>query len=174
MNLRLAAVAACTFLGSAAPSAAAPLDGLFAFVDPYWCEPGEHFDILLDSLVEHERAGPSYVPVLHAPVIPADFQTQIGAPRLVIDGSEYRATLPLTGTWRGLPLRALVIVGWIESEQGFSLVFDATPAQVLQAANEAGFAIPASGDAYREGEVMGMNVGVERYEGGSALFCIPG
>jgi hypothetical protein len=174
MSLRLAAVAACTFLGSTAQSAAHPLDGLFGFVDPYWCERGEDFDILLDSLIEHKRAGPSYVPVLRAPLVPATFRTQIGEPRLVIDGTEYRATLPLTGTWMGLPLRALVIVGWIESEQGFSLVFDATPAQVLQAANEAGFAIPASGDEYREGDVMGMNVGVERYEGGSALFCIPG
>ena len=174
MNLRLAAVAACASLGLASPSAATPLDGLIGFVDPYWCEPAEDFGALLDSLIRHEEAGESYVPVLDRPVVPAAFRAQIGEPRLVIDGSEYRATLPLAGTWRGLPLRSLVIVGWIESEQGFSLVFDATPAQVLQAVNQAGFAIPAPGHEYREGDAMGMNVGVEQYEGGSALFCVPG
>lgn len=174
MSLRLAAVAACASLGLASPSAATPLDGLIGFADPYWCEPDAAFSALLDSLIRHEEAGPSYVPVLHAPVVPAAFQAHVGEPGLLIDGSEYRATLPLAGTWRGLRLRSLVIVGWIESEQGFSLVFDATPAQVLQAVNQAGFAVPASGHEYREGEVMGMNVGVEPYEGGSALFCVPG
>lgn len=174
MSLRLAAVAACASLGLISPSAATPLDGLIAFADPYWCETNAEFGVLLDSVIQHEEANQSYVPVLATPVVPEAFQAHIGEPRLVIDGSEYRATLPLAGTWRGLPLRSLVIVGWIESEQGFSLVFDATPAQVLQAVNQVGFAIPASGHEYREGDVMGMNVGVEQYDGGVALFCLPG
>jgi hypothetical protein len=177
MSLRLATVAACASLGLACPSAAAPLDGLFGFVDPHWCERGEDFDTLLDSLIEHEQSGPSYVPALRAPVVPAAFRTQIGEPWLVIDGSEYRATLPLEGTWRGLSLRSLVIVGWVESEQGFGLVFDATPAEVLQAANKVGFAIPPSGSEYRvdENGVMGMNVGVSvDADGSTVLSCFPG
>ena len=174
MSLRLTIIAACASLGLASPSAATPLDGLIGFVDPYWCETNADFHALLDSAIQHEEAGESYVPVLAKPIVPEAFQAQIGEPRLTIDGPEYRAILPLTGTWRNLPLRSLVIVGWIESEQGFDLVFDATLAQVLQAVNQAGFAIPASGREYREGDVMGMNVGVDEYDGGAALFCVPG
>ena len=64
--------------------------------------------------------------------------------------------------------------GWIESEQGFELSFDADRAQVLATVNRLGFGIPPSGSEYREGDVMGLNVGVSEDEGGSTLHCIPG
>lgn len=176
MNLRsvTAPAAACALLGCTSAPAPTPLDGLIGFVDPHWCTPDADFRALLDSAVQHVEAGESYRPTVAKPVVPKAFERQIGEPQLAIDGSEYRATLPLTGTWRGLPLRSLVIFGWIESEQGFRLVFDATPAQVLQTVNRAGFNIPASGRVYREGDVMGMNVSVEGRDGGGALSCVPG
>lgn len=155
-------------------SAAFPLDRLVDFVDPHRCEPGADFDALVNSLLYWKETGETYIPILRVPPASTKFDRQIGTPQLRIEGSEYRATLPLRGTWQGLPLRSLVLEGWVESEQGFMLVFDATPAQVLQAANRVGFGIPASGSEYREEEVMGVNVGVSEYEGGGALYCMPG
>lgn len=176
MSIPLAAVAFVS-LGWASPSAATPLDGLIGFVDPYWCETSENYHVLKKSLLRWEEAGQSYLPILETPKVPAAFQTQVGEPRLTITGREYRATLPLSGTWRGLPLRALVIVGWIESEEGFDLVFDATPAQVLEAATQAGFNIPATGSEYRDDVnlALGMYVAVTAVENGrGALSCFPG
>jgi hypothetical protein len=62
-------------------------------------------------------------------------------------------------------------------EQGFELVFDETPAEVLATVNRAGFHIPPSGSEYRDdlNAVMGMNVAVLRADGGSGtLSCFPG
>lgn len=176
MNLRsaTAVAAACAMLGCVSPPSQGPLDELIGFTDPEWCTPSADFRVLLNSALQHVEAGDSYRPTVAETVVPKAFEAQVGEPRLVIDGPEYRATIPLSGTWRNLSLRSLVITGWIESEQGFYLVFDATPAQVLQAMNQADFDIPASGKVYREGDVMGMNVGVEEHGGGGALFCIPG
>lgn len=66
------------------------------------------------------------------------------------------------------------ITGWIESEQGFTLIFESPPEQVLRAANAAGFGLPDSGARYVDGEVMGVSIGVEREAGGAALYCVPG
>ena len=172
-----ATVAACATLGCTSPHAPTPLDGLIGFVDPYRCTTSEDFGVLLESLIRWERSGESYTPILQAPVVPPAFKPQIGEPGLMIDDREYRASLPLDGTWRGLPLRSLVVLGRIESESGFELVFDAPPATVLEAANRAGFRIPASGSEYRDdlNGVMGMNVAVtETEDGRGALSCFPG
>ena len=107
-------------------------------------------------------------------MVPAAFKAQAGKTNLTLDGQEYSAALPLSGTWQGLPVRSLLVTGRIESEQGFYLVLDAGPAQVLEAANRAGFAIPESGSEYRDDDVLGVSVGVAPYEGGGALYCLPG
>lgn len=159
--------------GAQADRGAEPLDGLIAFSDPTLCRPADDFQTLLDSLLRFDEAGESYRPVLTPPVVPSSWQPLIGEPTLTIEGSEYVATLPVRGEWQGLPLRAVQITGWIESEQGFALVFDASPEQVLRAANAAGFDLPDSGARYVDGEVMGISIGVERKAGGAALYCVP-
>jgi hypothetical protein len=170
----LLAVLLLILSGPKAGRDAEPLDGLIAFSDPAFCRPAENFQILLDSLLRFEEAGESYRPVLTRPVVPSSWQPLIGEPTLTIEGSEYVATLPVRGEWRGLPLRAVRITGWIESEQGFTLVFESPPEQVLRAANAAGFGLPDSGARYVDGEVMGVSIGVEREAGGAALYCVPG
>lgn len=97
-----------------------------------------------------------------------------GTPTLTLEGREYRATLPLRGAWQGLPIRAVSVAGWVESEQGFELLFDAEPTQVLETLNRLGFAIPPTGSVYRDAEVLGVNLGVSAHEGGAKLYCLPG
>ena len=159
---------------AAAPRRIVPLDDLFSFTDAYSCRPSDEFRALLDGLIHWEEARETHRGVLRAPPVPARFREQVGAPRLAVDGNEYRATVPLRGTWQGLALQSVVLVAWVESESGFSLQFDATPEQVLDAANRAGFRLPPSGSEYRDGEVLGVNVGVEEREGGAALYCVEG
>lgn len=174
MNLRLVAASACAILGSSCAAPSPALDSLIGFSDPYRCEPNEEFTALLNGLLRWEKSGETYVPILGTPALPAAFKPHAGAPSLTVDGPEYRATLPLHGAWNGLPLRSIVVTGWVESEQGFHLVFEATHTQVIQTVNRIGFAVPASGSEYREGEVLGVNVGVSDYEGNAALYCMPG
>ena len=174
MTLRRIAVAACASLGLSCAPATTSLDRLIRFANPKNCEPDQAFAALLNGLVEQEPAGESYTPVLKTPLVPAALKDQVGTPVMMINGTEYRATLPLRGSWEGLPLRSVAVVGWIESEQGFELSFDAERAQVLEMANRLGFGIPASGSEYREGEVLGLNVGISEHEEGTTLYCLPG
>ena len=174
MACRRIAVAACASLVLGCATASPSLDRLIGFADPSTCEPSEAFGALLNSLVEHERDGESYTPVPRPPLVPAALRDQFGTPELTIGGSQYRATLPVRGTWQGLPLRSVAVVGWIESEQGFELLFDASRAEVLATVNRLGFGIPPSGSDYREDDVLGLHVGVSEHEGGSTLYCIPG
>lgn len=159
--------------GPTSTPSAEPLDDLLAFSDTSACVPAADFRTLLDSLLVFEEAGDSYRPVLGRPALPSTSRHLIGEPTLTVEGNEYVATLPVHGEWRGLPLRAVRITGWIESEQGFALVFDATPEQVLRAANTADFDLPDSGSRYLDGEVMGVSIGVEREPDGASLYCVP-
>ena len=172
-TFRMIAAAACVTL-SGCVSAPPSLDDLIGFSDPRHCEPDAAFSAILDGLVELQAVDNGYIPVLKAPPVPTRFRDRVGRPELKVNGDEYRAVLPLRGAWRGLPLRSVAVVGWIESEQGFILTFEADRAQVLAEANQAGFGIPASGSEYREGVVMGVNVGVGEHDGDATLYCIPG
>lgn len=163
-----------TLTGPTSAPRAEPLDDLIAFTDPTVCAPGADFRTLLESLLVFEEAGGGYRPVLARPVIPSDVRHLVGEPTLTVEGSEYVANLPVRGEWRGLPLRAVRITGWIESEQGFALAFDATPEQVVRAANAAGLSLPDSGVRYVDGEVVGVIIGVEREARGASLYCVPG
>lgn len=169
-----ALIATCVLFACGGASPAAPLDDLLHFEDPYKCTVSKNFDALLDGLIRWEEAGSSYKGKLASPPVPAAFQNWIGTPVLTVAGNEYRATLPLRGTWRGLPLHSIVRIEWAESETGFYLVFDVTRNQVLAAANRAGFQIPQSGSEYRDVEAIGVNVGVDTFEGRGALYCIDG
>jgi hypothetical protein len=173
MTYRRIAVPACAALLLGCTPASPSLDRLIGFTDPNNCEPNEAFGALLDGLVKHEPEGDSYTPALKTPLIPASFRDRFGAPELTISGRKYRATLPVRGTWQGLPLRSVGVVGWLESEEGFELAFDANLEQLLATVNRLGFDIPSSGGEYREDGVLGLNVGVSAHEGGSTLHCIP-
>lgn len=159
---------------SATAPGVVPLDGLIHIDDAYHCFVGKDFNALLGGLIRWERVGDSYRGILASPKVPAKYRNQVGKPELSVTGSEYRATLPMHGTWRGLPLRSLIVIEWVESESGFYLVFDATRKQVLDVANKAGFQLPKSGSEYRDGEVIGVNVGVTSVKGKGALYCIDG
>ena len=166
----------------AAPSASAPipLDGLVAFDDAYRCEPSKDFDALLTGIIRWEelkKSTPSneiYKAVLATPPVPAKFRKQFGAPKLSIQGDEHLATVPVIGTWQGVPLRSLVVVERAESEGGFYLLFNAPRERVHEAANKAGFRIPSNGSEHRGGEVMGVSVGVDTINGFGAIYCMVG
>lgn len=111
MTYRRIAAAACESLVLGCAPASPSLDRLIGFSDPKSCEPNEAFGTLLNSLVEHQPVGGSYTPVLKTPQVPAALRDQFGTPQLTINGSEYRATLPARGSWQGLPLRSVAVVG---------------------------------------------------------------
>jgi hypothetical protein len=164
----------CLLVASAGAAMAQPLDSLIRFDDPYRCSPSKDFDALLDGVIHWQEADDTYKGTLAAPPVPAAFRKQVGKPKLTIEGNEYRATVPVRGSWQGLPLWSLVVVQWVESEGGCYLVFDATREQVRSAANKAGFRIPEAGSEYRDEGVIGMTVGVDTYHGRGTLYCVAG
>ena len=174
MTFLRATLSIALLVGCAPATAETPLDDLMSFNDAYRCVPSKDFDALLDGIIQWQANGETYSGTLAAPSVPAAFREQVGQPELAIEGNEYRATLPLQGTWQGLPLHSVVVVQWVESESGFYLVFDATPEQVQAAANKAGFRIPPSGSEYRDEGAIGVNVGVKAYDGRTALYCVDG
>lgn len=153
---------------------AQPLDSLIRFDDPYRCSPSKDFSALLDGVIQWQEAGDTYKGTLAAPPVPEAFRKQVGKPKLTVEGNKYRVTVPLRGSWQGLPLRSLLVVHWVESESGFYLVFEATREQVRSAANKAGFRIPVAGSEDRDEGVIGLNVGVDTYAGRGALYCVTG
>jgi hypothetical protein len=167
-------IVTCFLVTSAGTAAAVSLDELISFDDPYNCVPSDDFGALLGGVIAWEESGDTYVGTLASPPAPPEFGDQLGRPELVIEGTEYRASVPLFGEWRGLVLHSLVIVAWVESEGGFYVVFDAAPEQVQEAANRAGFDIPVSGSEYRDLGAIGVTVGVGEYNDLAALYCILG
>jgi hypothetical protein len=160
-------------LGLSTPAlASGPLDELIGFSDPYNCIPNKRFETLLDSVLRWEEFGDSYKGRLAPPRVPAAFRRQVGKPTLSVSGNKYVATIPLRGTWQGLPLQSLVVIQWVESEDLFYLVFDASPEGVLAAANRAGLSIPPSGETIRDDEgVLSTYMGVRPYDGGVVIYC---
>ncbi len=133
------ALIATVFLVACGGNAAAvPLDDLIQFTEPSRCAPSKNFGALLNGTIRWRAEGNTYKGEIASPPIPTKFTSQVGTPELTITGNEYRATLPLKGTWQGLPLHSLVIVNFVESESAFYLVFDASREKVLDAANRSG------------------------------------
>ncbi len=159
---------------STGASANGPLDELISFDDPYHCVGNKDFDALVGGVLRWEEDGESYRGTLTPPPVPSTFHDHVGNPSLTVDGDEYLVTVPLQGTWQGLPVRSLVVVQWVESEGGFYLLFDAPAAVVRDAANKAGFRIPDSDSEYRDDGAIGVTVGIEARDGMGALYCIEG
>jgi len=175
MIVRLLVFTACALLGSGSVTAEEPLDGRIRFADAYRCEPDGELEELVSGLVLIERQGESYIPVLAPQAVPPGLEPYVGVTSLSVEGDDYRTSVPLVGSWEGLPLHAVEITGRIESEQGFALVFKAPRKHVLDAANRAGFRLPESGVRYLDDDVLGMNIGVtDREDGFVELYCMPG
>jgi len=167
--------AVCTALAVASCASAPPsLDGVIGFEDVRSCQPSESFRALLDSFVSPDSLARSYSPKLEPRQLHESVRDAAGTLEREVDGRGYRVTLPLRGTWQGLPLQSVAVVGWAESEEGFELSFNAPRAQVRATANRLGLEIPESGSVYREGEVLGVNIGIERRGSRSVLYCFPG
>ena len=153
------------------------LDQLISFEDGYDCHESAQFKTLLESaLVFEELPEPNdsneiYRGHIGELNVPDEFRSRFGNPTLTVNHSTYTAEIPVEGTWHGARLKQLVVVQTFESEGGFYLVFDEPKQRVIQAANEAGLALPTSGTAYRDADVMGLTIEVGEYAGQSALSC---
>ena len=130
--------------------------------------------IRFQELKQPTSSGDIYKGELVSPPVPEKFGGQVGKPTLTETADEYRATIPLSGSWKGLPLHALVVVNWVESEGAFYLVFDARREQVLKVVNEAGFQAPASGFRHLDEDPLGISIGVETLGARAALYCAQG
>ena len=156
---------------------AGDLDSFLSFENPRYCEPGAPFAALLDSalvyeeLAEPDGANEIFEVTLGTLVIPEHWQGHFGTPTLTRTQSTYTVDIPVSGTWHGVPLARLVIVQTLESEGAFHLVFDAPPARVLRAANEAGLDLPPSGLVQRDGNVVDVSIHVQHYGTMTALSC---
>lgn len=168
------ALACILLLGHGCAPPSSSLHRVIGFADASMCEPSASFRALLDGLLENQPSGDSYAPRLANAEIPEAVRQVAGSPGLEVQGSQYRATLPLRGQWEGLALHSVAVVGLVESEEGFELWFDADREEVLRTAHRLGFDLPATGSVYREGEVLGVNVGVTARDGRSVLYCMPG
>ena len=106
------------------------------------------------------------------PRVPPRFASQVGEPALS-EGSygEQIVTLPLKGTWRGLPVRAIERTAKAETDWLVdAIVFDASRDAVLAAANAAGFGLSASGRR-TFGDELEMTVAVTGDAKTAKLWC---
>lgn len=153
------------------------LDRLISFDDAYNCHESAQFRELLESalvfeeLPEPDDTNEIYRGRIGELAVPAEFRSRFGNPALKMNQSTYAAEIPVNGTWYGARLNLLVVVETIESEGGFYLVFDEPKQRVIQAANQAGLALPSSGTAYRDADAMGLTIEVSEYAGKTALSC---
>ena len=153
------------------------LDPLISFEDSYNCLGSKQFSALLESalvfdeLPEPDNANDILRGRLGELAVPAEFRSRFGKPKLKVNQGTYTAEIPVEGIWHGAQLNTLIVIQTIESEGGFYLVFDDSRQRVMEAAKEAGFALPESGTAYRDADVMGVTIQVGEYAGKSALSC---
>jgi len=134
----------CVALVAGGPAAAVPLDGLIEFSDANVCAPSENFDRLLTTVL---RAPGDFTVRAGHPVVPLRYRAAFGKPHLVHQREGTEITLPLNGTWRGLPtiwLRQFAPVGG--DTPSFTIRFAAPYGKVRAALNAAHLAIPASGE----------------------------
>jgi hypothetical protein len=168
----LLALAGCAQPPAPKPVAAAPaLDGFIAFADPSVCQEAPDYRRFLDSLHRLDTTGTKLL--LGKPAIPPAYAASFGAPT-IRRGSEGEqiVQVPVNGTWRGLRVKEIVRVAkaqtdWINE----GVVFAAPKAAVLKAANDAGFALPPSGErTLPEGLEMQIAVSALRGDPPSAML----
>jgi hypothetical protein len=138
-------VAACVPRKERSSALAQPvaLDRLVDFADPKACVPGPILDHLLKTLLRDTTERP----VAYGPVqVPPEFAGALGKPLLRHEGTRYVATVPVNGTWLGLPLAAIASRGWQGGDgNGLVITVRASRAALLKALTTAGFAPPTTG-----------------------------
>lgn len=168
----LLALAGCAEQKKAPPLP--PLDGLLAFKNAARCQPAPDLLRLTNSVVKFEGT-PSELTVLPAaPAVPAAYRLQIGEPDVEMNGDTYRATIPVSGTWRGLKVRQIVVGGWMGYGNRLWVGFDAPFEDVLREVNAAGFRLGQQGRRVDTSGPPGvtMTIAVERDpKGGAVLGC---
>ena len=173
---RLTVLVTATALLAAAPTASLPvLDQWLSFVDPHSCEASEQLNTFLHSVsIWDESSTKMRIGKLD---VPAAYQAFVGKPTLSSKGFEHTFTIPIKGTWHGLPMHSIVVFEREESEGGFQFVFNAPPSAVREVVNQQGFNVPRSG--WRDPDdgadiVIGVFIGVSRYNGRGSLNCFVG
>lgn len=153
------------------------LDALISFDDEYDCHESAQFRALLESalvfedLPEPDDTNEIFRGRIGELAVPDKFRSRFGTPTLQVNQSTFTVEIPVKGTWHGARLNQLVVVQTPESEGGFYLVFEEPKQRVIQAANDADFALPTSGVAYRDADAMGLTIEVGEYAGKTALSC---
>jgi hypothetical protein len=127
----------------AAGRAGTSLDALLAFDDPRACKPGPVLTHLLETLLRDTARDPA----VFGPVeVPPDYVPALGEPSLHRDGHHYAASVPVHGTWLGLPLDHITRRGWQGgTSDGFVIAVRSKPAVLAKALRKAGFDPPAAG-----------------------------
>ncbi|PZU46742.1 MAG: hypothetical protein DI568_11440 [Sphingomonas sp.] len=147
------------------------LNELIRFEDPLTCTPADELSVLIIETVRFD--GPDVKLADPLPVSPR-FRKRIGQPQLGRRDNEYWVTIPLFGSWRGIPVVSLTRRGWMDSEHGFTLTFDGSKEQVLATLNEVGFQLPPSGEVVRDGGELRSFISVSSEAGKTALHCYVG
>jgi len=161
--------------GKSAAPRIATLESLLAFANPRLCEPTKGFDDLLGRLMRVSGNPDNPTVVAVDPVVPAALQRQFGKGRLSQDGNYYAVTVPVTGTWHGLKLRAIEAQQIMESEGGFAMHFEATPQQVRAVLNRLGFGLGNAMSVYRDpDDIMGVSIEIGRVGNRAVLTCFAG
>ena len=156
------------------------LNRLISFGDAKYGEESAAFEALLESaltneeLPEPDSENGIFEVALGQLAIPPEFRRYFGAPTLTQEQRAYTVDIPVRGNWHGVPLSDILIVQTLESEGGFHLIFDAPRSRVLQAANEAGFSLPATGLAKHDADVMGVTIQIAEYGDKTSLSCFKG
>ena len=161
----------------ATPAIDDDLNRLISFGNPKNCQEGPAFGALLESALKYEELpepdsdNEIFEVALGELAIPPEFRRHFGVPTLTQEKRTYTVDIPVRGNWHGVSLSDILIVQTLESEGDFHLIFDAPRSRVLQAANEAGFSLPASGLAKYDADIMGVTIQVAEYGEKTSLSC---
>jgi len=151
-----------------------PLDALLAFKDAARCQPAPDLQRLTTSVVKFEGSPMELTVLPAAPQVPEAYRSQVGEPDVELNGDTYRATVPLSGTWRGLKVRQIAVGGWMGYGNRLWIGFDAPFEDVLREVNAAGFRLGQQGRRVDSSGPPGVKVtiAVERDQAeGAVLSC---
>lgn len=170
----------CVLLLSAgaAPRPARPanaLEAYLAFTNPQLCELSKPFNTMLERLIRISGTPDAPVVLAVDPVVPAALRSQFGKAQLRRDGNFHTVTVPVSGTWHGLQLRAIESQLVLESEGGFAMQFDASVDQVRSVLNRLGFELGDDIAVYRDPEGgLGVSIELQQIGNRAVLTCFDG
>lgn len=151
------------------------LESYLAFENPQLCELTKPFNAMLEGLIR--VSGTPDEPVVRSidPVVPAAVRGQFGKTQLSRDGNFYTATVPVTGMWHGLALRAIESQQILEGEGGFAMIFDASADQVRAVLNRLGFGFGDEIAVYRDPDGgLGVSIEIQQVGNRTVVTCFDG